>query len=592
MRTIQQEMTERNAEWNSNVSTDHYLLTPSGSTSKPLGGKDSKLTRSGGGHGTCVDDSRTRQSCNKHSRIKGPMEEKYMSVYHRLVQDRRTQFHLRYPGVLVNYRMLDEPEKEREQRRVMELLQRLQIHTTQSEHEDSLLLYDDVSHHSECGSPLVPNNHNRATLSTERECRKLHHCDGKTPSKSMVDDRIENPSAISDASIEIPRAASMPFDSPALEVQQEQQRKRAATTSGKRGADLIRPRTENFHPLEDKCMLNTPSKLLEVPLSRLSIGEDNEVFTSSQSPISHRASYIAIDSPMGNQSQTSISLGGEEESCDTVPRRESLEETAIMERTTQWNLDQRVLRDVPQNYGAQTNTVPDYKPLDIRYRTNQHLTQSCPCPLEGYGKNDRLKLEYITEWIRCRDVSNSNITRSGLVLSLTRQKVMDVTLKLLVESTTSYDRSTDEFGRTLIVARSKDDLDEWSRAFRERTSFKVLNHAILPLRERKTETTSTKCAQYDIILTTFDAMKAPDSNIAIDDNGVTSVRTKLEVEDGWYTIRRNAPKKDVTCRQLSVLHQLHWRRVIFTDVPGKKCFVAKRNTTRATAARAFLTDSR
>jgi hypothetical protein len=103
-------------------------------------------------------------------------------------------------------------------------------------------------------------------------------------------------------------------------------------------------------------------------------------------------------------------------------------------------------------------------------------------------------------------------------------------------------------------------LEVWARVLREGCSLSVLNHATLPMKQRKTQHSAKKCAKYDVVLTTFDAMKSADVTTGVDDNGFALTK-KVDVEGGWYSSRSSSQSSAVKhCKQLSVLHQVDWRR--------------------------------
>jgi hypothetical protein len=135
-------------------------------------------------------------------------------------------------------------------------------------------------------------------------------------------------------------------------------------------------------------------------------------------------------------------------------------------------------------------------------------------------------------------------------------------------------------------------LEAWARVLREGCSLSVLNHATLPVKERKTQHSAKKCAKYDVVLTTFDAMKSPDVTIGVDDNGYALTK-RASAEGGWHSSRNSSQSAAVQqCKQLSVLHLVDWRRIIFADILGQKCFLAKPETARVEAARSLNAESR
>ena len=194
-------------------------------------------------------------------------------------------------------------------------------------------------------------------------------------------------------------------------------------------------------------------------------------------------------------------------------------------------------------------------------------------------------------------------------------------IKLLLESPQSMLRD-DYFedlpslsGDTLIVVRSKDDITLWERALREHTPFSTFNFAGLPSSERKRPATASRSATFDIVITTYDALKSTDCTVRLDDDGhvVLGQEAESQAFGGWMN-KRSASSSTASqrlggqsqrlgshsqtvdaaarCTQLSVLHRVQWRRIIFSDELGRKCFLAKKETARAQAAAAVNANTR
>jgi hypothetical protein len=141
-----------------------------------------------------------------------------------------------------------------------------------------------------------------------------------------------------------------------------------------------------------------------------------------------------------------------------------------------------------------------------------------------------------------------------------------------------------------LVVRDKEDLDVWSRAFREGSSLSVKNHATMPLKQRKTPSTADDCARYDVVLTTFDALKSPDITHSVDDEGNVITATATNSSQ-WHSSRSSQSNRQ-ECKQYSVLHRVSWQRVIMIDIIGRKSFLVKQDTARATAVKALSTHTR
>jgi hypothetical protein len=188
---------------------------------------------------------------------------------------------------------------------------------------------------------------------------------------------------------------------------------------------------------------------------------------------------------------------------------------------------------------------------------------------------------------------------NAVVLSMREQQVTDVILKLHLENPPSGEAWTNSRsgtqgplkGNTLIVARSKEELETWGRSFREGSAYSVLNHAALPLSQRKSLSSAEKAVQFDVVLTTYDMLKSPDITLTLDFDGFV-VNTNIGMNDGWYTSASQNLVLERSNKQFSVLHRVNWRRLIFMDVLGRKSYLVKSDTCRVHAARALNAESR
>jgi hypothetical protein len=410
--------------------------------------------------------------------------------------------------------------------------------------------------------------------------------------------------------VEVARADQR-YESPDV-VRQE--KKRLATSSGKRGADLARARlgetlNNSFAYSIDAGPMESPSKLLEHSIRRLSL-EDQKVFTASQSPIPQRFTR----SPMQKESPNDfpnpdISFGEDDDSSEesvTVGRSseetDTLQESMMTEgKRIRWDFDRKHTKEAPTYVSLKSGATFHLKPLTTKQRRAQTLdraTQPFPDPISFYPDKLKKRLDRLYEWIKRRDLSVSigRSVGSAIVLSLEEHQIIDVTLKLMLENPPEdTQQSTEEttVAYTLIVARSKEDLEAWGRALREGSEYSVLDHASMPLKQRKSQSVAQQCAKFDVVFTTYDALKSPDATIPLDENG-HAVNGKIGLEDGWYSSRTSASESaEIEMRkQFSVLHQVNWRRVVFVDVLGRKCFLAKAGTSRSLAAAAVNADSR
>jgi hypothetical protein len=401
-------------------------------------------------------------------------------------------------------------------------------------------------------------------------------------------------------SIEVARAAR-PFESPDAVYRQK---KRLASTSGKRGTDMARARGSDRSSASldtvDPDDVDSPLKMLETSIRRLSLAPD-KMFTASQSPIP-----IYDKSP---DDFPDISFGDEDlEMAPASPgsATDSLDDTK--ERRVRWNLDQECqeLREVPGDIGMKSGATFHLKPFQTEYvrkPSRKAAIQSFPDPLDFYQGRLGKSLARLFVWLRRRDESfaRGGPACKGVILSLAERQIFDLVLKLLLDAAppdhqsqtqSSLDAEDIIQGKTLIVARTKEDLEAWARVLREGCSLSVLNHATLPVKQRKTQHSAKKCAKYDAVLTTFDAMKSPDVTIGVDDNGYALTK-KVDAEGGWFSSRNSSQSSAVQqCKQLSVLHLVNWRRIIFADILGQKCFLAKPETARVEAARSLNAESR
>ena len=188
---------------------------------------------------------------------------------------------------------------------------------------------------------------------------------------------------------------------------------------------------------------------------------------------------------------------------------------------------------------------------------------------------------------------------SAVLLSMTVRQIVAVTSKLLFQTMksarlqqrnkngASYSKRftpsntpprDDDYlaGGTLIVLRGKEDIAQWEVALREYTSLSVFDHASIQSTIRKLAQTAGKSAGFDVVLTTYDAIKSKEVVVPVDSSGCAILGGSAHGndEDGWFTSRdsgtqsgASAPQK---CHQLSVLHRMSWFRVIFMDVLGRK----------------------
>jgi hypothetical protein len=408
-----------------------------------------------------------------------------------------------------------------------------------------------------------------------------------------------------------------PFESPERRISNRQ--KRLASTSGKRGADQARWRlNEDAIPTVDDASSGSDSEIaryshLDILSAPSPSSASGDIFAASQSPISPKLTYPSSEdeeSPHRGSGRLDPSDGRirVDDSIDTMDM-----DTSIVNRKRvhfDENGKRRHLREIPANVALKDGATFHLEKLNMkrtdrqRQRSDQATQQrrrrlvSFPDPLSTYQGRERDRLKTVFKWISHldSDTGTDESMPSGTIFSLSQQQIIDVTLKLLMgEMVDAHHASEGEslLGQTVIVARSKEDLALWETSLREGTGCSVLNHANLPLSERKSASTAKKCTFFDVILTSFDAIKSPDIATPIDPSG-HAITSKVGQENGWYSSRTasQACSGPQTCKQFSVLHRIKFRRVIFVDLLGRKSFLAKANTSRAIASVALHGDSR
>jgi hypothetical protein len=382
-------------------------------------------------------------------------------------------------------------------------------------------------------------------------------------------------------------------------------RKRMASTSGKRGADHARRRSENDdHTFA--AALQSPDRYDESVKKHY----DPKFFSPSQYPILQRwttgdsinhadsspDSYVPPDMDTSSADERDKFDKHSPQSLPTPADDDSFDDPITNTAYSFQREGQRVLqKSQKHNVGLKIGAVAHFKPLYTK--TTHRRRQTFPDPLESYSGSLARRIGRVYERLHRRDMdSNNNAT--AIVLSVEDQHIQQLTLKVLLTNTPddcfdAFSRSQqltpkndDVKGQTLIVVRERESLENWSRLFREGSAFSVLNHATLPLKQRCTKSTASKLAKYNVVLTTFDSMKSADVTLNVDDNGFV---ISTGADDGWFESRstQTATLDAYRAKQLSVLHCIPWERVIFADVIGRKGFLTKPESSRAIAARAL-----
>ena len=271
-----------------------------------------------------------------------------------------------------------------------------------------------------------------------------------------------------------------------------------------------------------------------------------------------------------------------------------------------------------------------------RGQTPKVTLSSCiPDPFKEFGTRTSERLEVVLEWLNGRDYVESDggknkntssastqrnigskMTRPdskgrAVLLSFTLPHIQSLALNMCLRNgvhpaikraikpgkgskrSSTHDKGTAPTqGGTLIIVRNKEDLTEWLSQLREKTSFSVLNHAGIVSSERR----RISAAGYDVVLTTFEAIKAKEVAMRVDDCGRSLSVDETTSQDGWYSSRssvgKNGESQAQNCKVLSTLHGLEWHRVIFVDMLGRSSFLTKPGTSRIEAAIALKAQSR
>lgn len=264
------------------------------------------------------------------------------------------------------------------------------------------------------------------------------------------------------------------------------------------------------------------------------------------------------------------------------------------------------LRDTT-NVALKAGVPFHYNPLHIKRskRRSQKDITSRDYPLhqavdfrDPLGEDEsHSELYHVFEWMIGRDCfktqdesKGSTNSSKGIIFSLELEQAVNVTIKLLMERDSISQEREERYGdascitgQTLIVSRTKDDIGLWERALREHTPFSVINHAALPSSERKQSATASKCATFDVVISTYDAMKSPDTTVQLDDDNHAALGHAAESQfgGGWMSKRGSSSAEAsqrlagssqhpggfsqridpaVRCSKLSALHRVQWRR--------------------------------
>jgi hypothetical protein len=460
------------------------------------------------------------------------------------------------------------------------------------------------------------------------------------PRLQQDEERPNSPCDHSSESVEIARAAierspysTTGYGSP-VDLKTTNPYKRQASASAKRGADLYRTKYNEdvVPPRPDDASVSehTMDEALSARMERLSISPvkpgPKSFFAASQSPISPKLTYGSSSS--SSDSEEDSLLEGKKNSTRRGESSTGIsrfcDETIDTSTTTLDKTRRRAMREIPVNVGMKKGATFHLEKLAVKRSELTILKNGIggprrrlvnfPDPLTKYNSSQKKVLGDVFELIFRSELDSKEqtiveTTSANVLFSLSYEQIMDLCLKLFLndeEEKSRYDdrvvqNSVSMQGRTVIVTRAKDDAAMWERALREGTGTSVFNHATAPLSDRVRLSTAEKVAKFDIVLTTYDALKASDIAIPVDDLG-HAVISKPKAESGWMASRTTTPAsssqsaesdaRPQKCKQLSVLHKVNFRRVIFADVLGRKSFLAKNGTARATASTALRANSR
>jgi len=243
---------------------------------------------------------------------------------------------------------------------------------------------------------------------------------------------------------------------------------------------------------------------------------------------------------------------------------------------------------------------------------NRSISKTFPDPFSEFSDRISFKMQKIIFWMRnqetrtiqsqkrntnASDDSNSialekiETSKKGIILGLNQVQIQAVVLKFLQLSspifTSNESMTSRSHGGILLIHRNKDELKDWERYFREKSSFSVLNHASLSAAERK-RGPSSRFAGFDIVLTVYDTIKAKEQIQSLNVMGHAQIDANDEKRknDGWYFSRHDAESQTCT-KQLSLLHGMIWRKIIFIDHLGRGCYLSKGSTARMASSKAL-----
>jgi len=436
-----------------------------------------------------------------------------------------------------------------------------------------------------------------------------------------------------------------------FEMMSAHQKKRLASTSGKKGADMqrFRPHQDGF--IESLSLFDEGRGMSFDGIKSPSMDNTSRsisMLIGSQSPISRCLSNCP---PTPTTSKTIAAQQQQQQQMGGSVRKSQLKENtsfpndcevSLQSNDVQSNTSKRMdANDTIQSYGnvsfmhqghknksGKANKLISLKndnffrmqPLDMKYRAKishgknaavKHTEEQFPDPLNFFTARVADRLRIVSEWIQkkeiedisrsCNVYNNISITSipvsegrcagRGVLLSLSVPQSRSITLSLIAFCGARVESIVDKkiSGGTLIVARDKSELDDWEQQFREHSPWSVFNHGGLSPVARK-RLSIAKLSGYDVVITTFDALKAKELTAAVDQFGVATF-DKQTNEKGWYSINNgnNSSRNNI---MLTHLHGITWFRILIFDCLGKGSYIMKAQTARAVAAKALRADKR
>lgn len=573
---------------------------------------------------------------SKGERRKGPNESYYISNYHATVQKALADYNARNPGQLLpDYRRMEnDDDKVQAQQRVSDLLTRLRI--TEQRGEDINFQRTVGNSSSPCETSKSIGGKSEVLFSPDDSSpmprnEAINSDNGGDEGEKFV--RLFSPDADSSSSspIENNRSCRRGFQSPDINIvcdeEIHQPCKRLASQSGKRGADHRRARLS----WEDHSTTAAAAvaRALENSMRHLSISPVPK-FPTSQSPI-----FPGDISPRHHHPSSpndSVSLSDVVSMGDDDEKEE--EKRTVAPPTTEQRKDQSRQDSVGISFGttaSETNAGRPfhhlihyiglkkqaacyYQPLTMASRLTSMVKNkaSYPDPLKHYPKPTWSILQAIVK--RVHRLSRTK-PQSSVVFSLLNDQIIHVSLKLLMTDTdTTKEVSPIDKKPTLIVVREKAWVKVYVQALREGSWLSVVDHSTIPLKERKSPSTTERLRKFDIVVTTFDALKSHDIALHRQDNGIGVQIPNASSQGNWHSSRKNHPinnnnnidddnSNNSTASQAadsvasslvpcSILHLIYWNRVVMVDQIGRKSFVIKPNTSRFMACQYLNANSR